>query len=223
MKIITNIKDYYDYVSGIYGIDPLVTLDRRNAYFLKDDEESPFSSIVTSDTPTKEELLNRYRFRFYKGGPNFSYIVVGIGFMDYQFEYLRYKDEEGKIVFEVNDIIKFKRNVLVHTNPIAFRKGRNGYYRDHQGNIGCYTSPWAERARFGFTGEQNKLVDDGNAPIPILAGTIIPAYIPAEEMWQNIYDHLSALKEKPIVDNRPDPLKIKSAGFDTKTSFRNIK
>lgn len=30
MKIISKYKDYYDYLSGIYGIDPLLVLDRRN-------------------------------------------------------------------------------------------------------------------------------------------------------------------------------------------------
>lgn len=29
MKIIDNKKDYYDYVSGVYGIDPYVVYDRR--------------------------------------------------------------------------------------------------------------------------------------------------------------------------------------------------
>ncbi|MFW6243154.1 MAG: hypothetical protein ACOC2W_03250 [bacterium] len=32
MKIISKYKDYYDYLSGIYGEDPKIVLDRRNHY-----------------------------------------------------------------------------------------------------------------------------------------------------------------------------------------------
>lgn len=32
MKIISKYKDYYDYISGIYGEDPLLVLDRREGY-----------------------------------------------------------------------------------------------------------------------------------------------------------------------------------------------
>lgn len=39
MKIIDKNKDYYDYVSGIYGIDPLVTYDRRGSKILYVDKK----------------------------------------------------------------------------------------------------------------------------------------------------------------------------------------
>ena len=34
MKIIDNKKDYYDYISGIYGIDDLAVYDRRSSVVL---------------------------------------------------------------------------------------------------------------------------------------------------------------------------------------------
>ena len=37
MKIIDNKKDYYDYLSGIYGIDELIVFDRRGSVPLKED------------------------------------------------------------------------------------------------------------------------------------------------------------------------------------------
>ena len=57
---------------------------------------------------------------------------------------------------------------------------------------------------------------------PIMAGTWIPSVIPAEEIWNNVTDYLLAIKEKPIIDNRTDIEHIESAGFDKKTSFRNM-
>ena len=40
MKIISKVKDYYDYLSGINGIDPLVVYDRRNYVLLANRNET---------------------------------------------------------------------------------------------------------------------------------------------------------------------------------------
>lgn len=56
---------------------------------------------------------------------------------------------------------------------------------------------------------------------PILAGSFIASMIPADEIWKALYEYLMSLNDKEIVDNRPDILKIESAGFDPETSFRN--
>ena len=58
---------------------------------------------------------------------------------------------------------------------------------------------------------------------PILTGTIIPKIIPPTEIWQSIYEYLSLLRDKPFIDTRSDVQKLESAGFDRKTSFRNVK
>lgn len=34
MRIITKIKDYYDYLQGVYGIDDKVIYDRRDAIYI---------------------------------------------------------------------------------------------------------------------------------------------------------------------------------------------
>jgi hypothetical protein len=58
---------------------------------------------------------------------------------------------------------------------------------------------------------------------PIMEGTWIPSFIPAEEVWNNISDYLLSIKEPVIVDNRTDVQHLESHGFDKKTSFRNVK
>lgn len=58
---------------------------------------------------------------------------------------------------------------------------------------------------------------------PIMEGTWIPSFIPAEEVWNNITDYLLSIKEPPIIDNRTDIQHLESHGFDKKTSFRNVK
>jgi hypothetical protein len=47
--------------------------------------------------------------------------------------------------------------------------------------------------------------------------------IPGEEIFKALYAYLSSLNDKDIVDNRTDVQKAESAGFDRKTSFRNVK
>ena len=58
---------------------------------------------------------------------------------------------------------------------------------------------------------------------PILEGTWIPSFIPAEDVWNNITDYLLSIKEPEIIDNRTDVQHLESHGFDKKSSFRNVK
>ncbi|MCR4681120.1 MAG: hypothetical protein K5636_05875 [Bacteroidales bacterium] len=45
----------------------------------------------------------------------------------------------------------------------------------------------------------------------------------SESVWTNVYNYLVATKDEPVQDRRTNTEKILSAGFDTKTSFRNVK
>lgn len=59
--------------------------------------------------------------------------------------------------------------------------------------------------------------------LPILKDTFIPKIIPAEEVYNNIYNYLLYMKEPKVVDMRTNKQKIEGKGFDYKESFRNIK
>ncbi|MBP5423995.1 MAG: hypothetical protein J6Y78_16300 [Paludibacteraceae bacterium] len=74
MKIIDNKKDYYDYISGIYGIDDLVVYDRRGSIALNSESvllhgmDYYFSSKTLSedkpftDTRTDVQMLESAGF-----------------------------------------------------------------------------------------------------------------------------------------------------------------
>ncbi len=47
MVLISNFKDYYDYLTGIYGVDPLVVYDRRPAHWSYGGAPQP-SSVYSS-------------------------------------------------------------------------------------------------------------------------------------------------------------------------------
>ena len=221
MKIISNVKDYYDYVSGQYGIDDLIVFDRRNVYFPDKDESLPFyTGVLPDDLPyekAKERRLTGYSiFNFYI---RYNYLLISIGFVDHQLEYFRYLDETGQPALEINSHISYRREVPISALPINIDANPGfKYVKEDGGNIRKeriyrYHSLW-------YT-ETSKQTHDPEA-IPVLGKTVLPSIIPAHEVWTLIYEHLSALKEKPFNDTRSDIQKLQSAGFDKRTSFRNM-
>jgi hypothetical protein len=58
---------------------------------------------------------------------------------------------------------------------------------------------------------------------PVLMNSKITKLLNPEEIYLAIYSYISARNEKDIKDSRTNDEKIMSNGFDTKTSFRNVK
>jgi len=58
---------------------------------------------------------------------------------------------------------------------------------------------------------------------PILYSTYIPKFIDAYEMWNNLYEYISSLRDKDFEDTRTNEQHIESHGFDKKISFRHRK
>lgn len=69
-----------------------------------------------------------------------------------------------------------------------------------------------------FSKRDNKLI--GNV---LLKDTCISGFIPAEDIYNQIYDYLIHIRESQVEDKRTDVQKLESKGFDKVTSFRNIK
>lgn len=232
MKIIDNKKDYYDYLSGIYGIDDLIVYDRRGSisgrdiieahpgFFKKDIIEEFDGPLKGYISPTSE--LNEY----------YSYakftIVVEAGAEHYFIEVTRSRQHE-------TDPIKISYNCF-DPNEYWERKVRGGKYDLR------WKTNWLEQRRkettekrysdaplsirFFYDGAGDWRLRNGvyvfkNPILKDLPG--ISGCIPPEKIWQNIYDYISSTKEKVIIDNRTDIQHLESAGFDKKTSFRKDK
>ena len=58
---------------------------------------------------------------------------------------------------------------------------------------------------------------------PILYSTYIPKFIDPYEVWNNLYEYVSSLRDKEFTDSRTNDQHIESHGFDKKTSFRHRK
>ena len=76
------------------------------------------------------------------------------------------------------------------------------------------------------TGVKIDMVLDDHARVwenPILRDTYVTKVIPPETVWKYVYEYLSSLRDKPIVDTRTDLEHLESHGFDKKKSFRHRK
>ena len=191
MKIIDNKKDYYDYLSGIWGIDDKVVFDRRGSRVCEDAVED---MKMSPDEWGGFEVVDCY---------------VKIGGWVYGFG----KDAGSGRMMLMKKIVGGRWRERIDTgNPVEYGKFPmrkelpddivSMYYRIFKTN--------------GF----HRSVTISN---PLLGQfDFIKKYIPPEEAWQKIYDCISKMNDKEIIDSRSDIEHLESAGFDRKTSFRNM-
>jgi len=200
MRILSKYKDYYDYLKGIYGKDPLIVLDRREykhcPYYRYDNRE-----MITF-------FIGGYKIEGYFLNDNFYYgeKLHQIGekcekdkhfFIDDSFNK---KDYENLIEIKTKNcysdyvnktIIKDVNNYNEKTNcPILFAKEKHNHY---------------EFVKY-----------------PILSDYNLGSFINAEEVYKMISDWISLQKTKQEnkIDFRSDIQKLEGKGFDKKTSFR---
>lgn len=79
--------------------------------------------------------------------------------------------------------------------------------------VPCEASSWYTR-KFNIT-KKDWRIDN-----PILMKSWITKYITPDEIWNNLYEYISSLRDKEIVDTRTNDMHIESNGFDKKESFR---
>ena len=150
-----------------------------------------------------------------KNKPFWSAIyTVGIeaGWYMYVFdlEKILEREDSEKMILQPTFICKNRLNTKNINAPLAFGECRT-YERINWRNVKI------DPVNINGFYDSEKLIKN-----PILANTWIPKFIKAEDIWNDIYDYLISQREKPIIDNRSDILHIEAAGFDKKTSFRNM-
>lgn len=231
MKIIDNKKDYYDYLASIYGIDELVVYNRRGSVTLNSDKVLPhgmeyyFSNrILFQDKPLSDkhywnlrsiakqreakDVKHKYGKTWKEG--DIYHFILEVGYTHYRFEVERWIDEGKCKCAHVNStLIDTMKDVQQRYSdiPMCIIPCQAQYWR------------WSQDERWE---EINNMMVH-RVENPILSGTFIPKLVPPTDIWQNLYEYLSSLRDKPFIDTRSDVQKLESAGFDKKTSFRNVK
>lgn len=190
MKIISKLKDYYDYLSGIYGIDNDIIYDRRKC-------EEPFDCLYKSQ--------KKFYNHSFEDNEIENFILLEIGNMHYIFSIYQYITNRNIEEFynRKHELInKYKTDKKISNAPVAMIMVDAFKNRNNELII---------RRKY----EQTKIDN------PILINTWIPSYIPANEIYELIYEYLISEREPKINDNRSDVEKLESKGFDKKTSFRH--
>lgn len=237
-------KDFYDFLGGVLGEDELVVYDRRDAFPIDTTKEwigntnieTWFTKhIIYGDK--KRGLIKRWRSNKvleYENQKNetkdmsFSqkarakkswdeikegmvfHFVLEVGYYHYYFEVERYIDDDDDTKVHLNYGLVEKKRI---------EKG------ERLSDVPVCLCPCSFSRHF-YKGSSFEISDDDRNMIienPILCSTYIPKFIEPNEMWNNIYEYISSLNDKEIVDTRTNEQHIDSHGFDRKISFRHRK
>ena len=153
----------------------------------------------------KRRLVKGYGMKVPVLEGRFFHFVIEIGYYHYYFKVERYLNDNDEVILEPEMVEKKKVSLdkRLSDSPMSICCGqryswRTGFYlpSDYKGN----------------------LVEN-----PILKNTYIPKFIEAKEVWHNLYEYISSLRDKPFEDTRTNDQHIESHGFDKKISFRHRK
>ena len=223
MKIIDNKKDYYDYLSGIYGIDDLAVYDRRCSVTWPNYKER-FRLFFDPKRVKEDEFIPNKKRSWCSN--HMRFLCVEAGFRQFLIMAERILANENAEEVEIrrsllgSRIVEEKHSdaplsVFECAMSMAWRPPREGEEFN-----------WSDLRYWDKRYCYYRLLDtekENSVENPILAGSFIATMIPGDDIWHGIYEYLMSLNDKKIVDNRPDALKVEAAGFDLKTSFRNTK
>lgn len=181
MKIVSKVKDYYDYLVGIRGLDEDIVYDRRNCFVFNEFHHSEFIRG------------GKFRYSFLP----IYYYVLEVGYTHYLFSLV---PTGGSV--DVKLIKRFKVEKKKSNSPMSFISVRYNVYR--------------KSSEIEYTKRLDLIWEN-----PILKNTWVPTFIPAEDIFDDLYDYLISIREPQMTDNRTDVEKLEAKGFDRKTSFRH--
>lgn len=212
MKIISNFKDYYDFMVGKYGADPKVVYERVCQEYSGIDKSWSKQGMYTPEyLKFGKDRSEKWQVHFC-GKEYYIYYVYGDWF---------FGEEIVNIVPE-----KYPQ----YSATTAFF---NGAHNDQRSMLKSWRAEFdTPKSFFSKSPKVQGMASDVNEKLkcPVVIGDSIKnprlkdiefgKIIPPEEAFITISNWLS--REKVIVDRRNDKEKILSHGFDTKTSFRNM-
>lgn len=230
MRIISKFKDYYDYLVGKYGEDPILIFDRRNNILLPTGIQQGYLSKLPAPPAEWQKEFGACVFT--------CELYIG--------NWHTWLFNTGQRVYTSDDIQKFVKRRTGNrygVNVVQFQDGNEYALPQHNS---AYLSPDSFQTRLKQRDTYRYLNDIlPYKPAPILLIyqnnwrkslysiesdtrfivnpqlSTLGIYIDADFVWQTIVQYLSDLKsEKEIRSEAPDKDKIVNKGFDTKTSFR---
>ena len=229
MKIINHRnKDYYDYLCGTWGEDPLIVYDRKDQTVLDKTKlsgkwydkyfyEKPLWNDVKRTHPKSTWQSNSFLLKSLPKGEQLK--IFNNNYREGEILYIAIEVGKKIYIVEVDRYIDDDNPDLVHITPRLINKTTTEKRSDAPISIyPCRCSYWYSDKYTVEDIDIKRKIDN-----PILIKTWITRIIPAGDMWKELYEYLGSLKDKPIVDSRTNDEHIESNGFDKKISFRNVK
>lgn len=206
MKIISKYKDYYDYLQGIYGVDEKLVLDRTEGTSKDFPSYSGLHVLVICNKILEYVCFNN-KFYFGKNIEQFN-----------EFKLLEnWGTWKGiKPVYLINP----------HKTPRSLWELERVYYPKLSEDIYNIYPKLKDLSKSCPIFIYHKTSNTIYTKFPSLLELGVNKEIEAQEIWLMLTEWLSnkVTENEPIVPTGDDAIRIKSAGFDLKTSFRpNIK
>lgn len=234
MKIINyGKKDYYDYLSGTWGEDPVIVYDRSNPTVIVPENSESFYSVYFYSKPLPNDTVkvrkSRWKIQSIAARVDLKeHLKVGGRYFNFIPNRKLNNYKEGKIYFlfveigddkytiEVERYLDDNDDSIVHVEPKIIHKETGG--KISESPIAIYPgigTGWGEVK--ADTSQIDRRIDN-----PIIWRTWLAKLFKPEDVWAKVYEYLGSLKDKPIVDSRSDDEHIESNGFDKITSFRKL-
>lgn len=230
MKILSKYKEYYDYLSGIYGEDPLIILDRREGRVVKEHMASEKITLY----------IGGYKIEGYNPKPESKHYNGG----------KIYWGDELKAIddYESLEETYWRARTKHRTDPL-----RKYYHNKHSVDWDLRSSDLTRDDvtfidlnkngsdclfRHKLMPDSKHINDKADCPIIYKSTAIVEIKYPSltelnlntaikpDDLYRMIYEWLSNKRTmaENHVDNLNDIQKLQNKGFDKKTSFRpNIK
>lgn len=211
MKILSDFKDFYDYLQNYYGVDNNIVFNRKRQYLLVNSKQE----LIEDNLPPSFEII-QYAYKTFIDKNNIEYKYNYSGVLKEVTKKKRVLFFCGKL-YEISHLIDGKNEKTIIEESFDFRKYDKIIKQLEEKQI-VSAVIYAKKINFE-TGNSFDLIQIN----PILSNLGFQLFLSAQDTYQNIEMYLRNFKntEKTIViDNKN---KILQAGFDLKTSFRKSK
>ena len=202
MKIVSKIKDFYDYLVGKWGQDDKIVYVREGERLVNN---NVYKASIADESCLQywgdTKLYERIKISNKRKHTGTEIVVLWVGDECFKHVVTVSYDENDKLVSQWVKVEKSKYMFIDFS----------GLKRESEAPV-----VWEVRSDFRF-----RLLE--RVENPNLTGTKYASMLDPEKVWLAIYSYISRNYEKKIVDNRTNDEKIECNGFDKKTSFRNVK
>lgn len=208
MFIIDRNKDFYDYLSHIYGEDKNIIFNRNNSIRLTDED-----LFYLASKPIRNKNIEEVYFLLLEVG----YVQHLIKLYDIETKENKYgEDEFFKCKFEIFKTYNEQRNLF--NSPLSISSIKLGRMFKQ---ISSKVFEWLPVVPMYY--ELLDLIKKNTETIklPIIDGTSLTGILKQFEIWKELNTYLSSLdNDKDVSINMSDVSKAETHGFD-KYSFRH--